>query len=133
MQRIIYWMGITACIVLIVSCFLQWTFHSDLGKNFTGFFSEQNQYGKPGKFLTLFAVIILIFMMLPRLWAKRANLFLGALLIAYAIKSYIIYTGCYMANCPEKKTGIFIMLFSSVIVFVCTTMPNMKPLQEIKE
>lgn len=126
MQRIIYWMGIIACMVLIAACFMPWTYHADLGKNFTGFFSEQNRYGKPGEFLVAFAAAVLVFMLLPKLWAKRTNLFLGALLIAYAVKTYILFTGCYMAYCPERKAGIYLMLISSIIIFVATAFPNMK-------
>jgi hypothetical protein len=125
-RKIIYGLGIFACIVLIISCFLPWTFHADVGKDFTGFFSEKEKYGKPGKFIIYFAVIILAFMILPKLWAKRANLFFGAMLVAYAVKNYILYTSCYMAYCPEKKAGIFLMLFSSVIIMIAAVFPNMQ-------
>ncbi len=111
---------------------MPWTFHADLGKDFTGFFSEQNKYGKPGKFLIIIAAAIGVFMVLPKLWAKRTNLFLGALLIAYAIKSYILYTSCYMAYCPEKKAGVFLMLFSSLMIFIATVFPNMQLRKEEK-
>lgn len=127
MQRIINWLGITACVVLIIACFMPWTFHADVGKDFTGFFSEQNKYGRPGKFMIIFAVIILSFMLLPKVWAKRTNLFLAAMLVAYAVKTYILYTSCYMAYCPEKKTGVFLMLFSTVMIFIAALLPNMKP------
>jgi hypothetical protein len=126
MQRIIYWAGIGACIVLIIACFLPWTFHADVAKNFTGFFSEQNKYGRPGRYMIIFTVIILVFMLLPKLWAKRANLFMGSVLIAYAAKTYILYTSCYMAYCPEKKAGVFLMLFSSLTIFIATLFPAMK-------
>lgn len=132
MQRIIYWTGIIACVVLIAACFMPWTYHADLGKNFTGFFSEQNRYGKPGEFLVAFAAAVLIFMLLPKLWAKRTNLFLGALLVAYAVKTYILFTGCYMAYCPERKAGIYLMLISSIIIFIATAFPNMKLPEEKK-
>lgn len=125
-RKIIYVLGIFACIVLIISCFLPWTFHADVGKNFTGFFSEKEKYGKPGKFIIIFAAVILLFMILPKLWAKRANLFFGAMLVAYAVKNYILYTSCYMAYCPEKKAGIFLMLFSAVIIMVAVVFPDMK-------
>lgn len=133
MQRIIYWAGITACIVLIIACFLPWTFHADLGKNFTGFFSEQNKYGRPGRYIIFFTVIILILMLLPKLWAKRTNLFMGAVLIAYAVKTYILYTSCYNAYCPDKKAGVFLMLFSSLIIFIATMFPHMKLPQAEKD
>ena len=124
--KIIYWAGIAACLVLIVSCFTPWTYHADIGKTFNGFFSEHNEYGKPGKMLVIFSVIILFFMLLPKIWAKRANLFLSAFLVAYAIKTYILFTSCYNAYCPDKKAGIYIMLFSTLFMLLGAVFPNMK-------
>jgi hypothetical protein len=132
MQRFFNWLGIAACVVLIISCFLPWTFHADVNKDFTGFFSEQNKYGRPGKFIIIFTAVILAFMLLPKIWAKRTNLFLGAMLVAYAIKTYILYTSCYMAYCPEKKPGVFLMLFGAVAVFIGVVFPNMKMQQTTK-
>jgi hypothetical protein len=133
MQRIIYWLGIAACIILIIACFLPWTYHGDVGKNFTGFFSEKNAYGRPGRYLIFFTVIILSLMLLPKIWAKRTNIFMGAVIVSYAVKTYILYTSCYMAYCPEKKAGVFLMLFSSVVIFIATIFPNMKLPAQKKE
>ncbi len=124
--KIFYWAGIAACIVLMISCFVPWTYHADLGKTFNGFFSEQNQYGRPGKFFIFFGVIILVLMLLPRIWAKRVNLFLTAFLLAYGIKTYILFTSCYNAYCPDKRAGIYIMLFSTVLMLLGAIFPNMK-------
>jgi hypothetical protein len=130
--KLISWAGMAACVVLIVSCFLPWTYYSDSNianeaeRTFTGFFSYQYKYGKPGKFLVFFAVIILLFMILPKIWAKRTNLFLSAFTLAYAIKSYILFTSCYNAYCPEKKAGLFIMLFSTIVMLIACVFPDMK-------
>ena len=125
-SKLIYWAGVAACIILIISCFVPWTYHADVGKTFNGFFSEQNQYGKPGKMLVFFGLMILVFMLLPRVWAKRANLFLTAFLLAYAIKTYILFTSCYNAYCPDKRAGIYIMLFSTVFMLLGAIFPNMQ-------
>jgi hypothetical protein len=126
MPRLLHWAGLIACVVLIAACFMPWTFHADVQKNFTGFFSAENKYGRPGKYIIILTVIILAFMLLPKIWAKRTNLFLAAILVSYAVKSYILYTSCYMAYCPEKKAGVFLMLSSSLLVFVACIFPNMK-------
>jgi hypothetical protein len=125
-SKMFYWAGIAACIVLMVSCFIPWTYHADVNKTFTAFFSEQNQYGKPGKFLIFFGAVILLLMLLPKVWAKRTNLFLTAFLLAYGIKTYIRFTPCYNAYCPEKKAGIYIMLFSTAFMMLGAIFPNMK-------
>jgi hypothetical protein len=131
-SKILSWIGMVACVALIISCFLPWTFYADSNianeaeRTFTGFFSYQYKYGRPGKFFVLFAIVILILMILPKVWAKRTNLFLSAFTLAYAIKSYILFTSCYNAYCPEKRAGIFIMLFSTVIILIACVFPNMK-------
>jgi hypothetical protein len=131
--KIFHWLGIIACITIIISCFLPWTYHADVSKTFTGFFSEKSIYGKPGKFIIFFAVIILVFMLLPRIWAKRTNLFMAAFLLSYAVKTYTLYSSCYNAYCPDKKTGLFIMLISSIVIMLAAVFPHMKiPTQENK-
>ncbi len=123
---VIFWLGLVAAAVLIAACFMPWTYHADVQKDFTGFFSEKNRYGRPGKFILIFTGIIVLFMLLPKIWAKRINLFLGAVLVAYTFKTYVLYTSCYMAYCPQKKLGIYLILISSIIIFIVTAFPNMK-------
>jgi hypothetical protein len=126
MPKLLHWIGLTACIVLIISCFMPWAYYADLQKNFTGFYSEQNEYGKPGMFLVPLAIIIFAFMLLPKIWAKRTNLFLGALEISYAVKSFVLFTSCYNAYCPERKAGIYVMLFSTIFMMLAAIFPAVK-------
>ena len=92
-SKIMYRVGLAACVLLVVSCFLPWAYYADVHipteaqKAFTGFVTYQNQYGRPGKLLTLIAVVSFAFMLLPKIWAKRANLFIAALGVGYAIKT----------------------------------------------
>ena len=125
-SKILYWIGLAACVTLIIACFIPWTYYPDINKTFTGFFSEQNEYGKPGMFLVPLAIIIFIFMLLPKVWAKRSNLFIAALQVGYAIKTYILFTTCYNTYCPEKRTGIYLMLFSVIVIMIAAIFPYMK-------
>ena len=58
--KILSWLGIAACIILIISCFLPWAYYADSNianeaeRIFTGFHSYKQQYGKPGFFLVFF-------------------------------------------------------------------------------
>jgi hypothetical protein len=123
--KILHWLGLMACITLIACCFMPWTFYPDINKTFTGFFSEQNIYGKPGVFLVPIAIGAIVLLLLPKLWAKRTNLFWCALGLGYAIKAYINYTSCYGAGfCPEKRTGIYLMLISSIVMLTSAIFPN---------
>lgn len=126
-------LGVTACIILIISCFLPWTWHADVQKTFTGFYSEQNNYGKPGKFLVFFGVVSAAMIMLNKVWAKRVHLFMSALFLGYAIKSYILFSSCYNAYCPEKQYGLFLMLGATIAILVIVVFPKLKlPAQHLQ-
>lgn len=131
-SKTLFPIGIIACIALIVSCFLPWAYYADshivneADRTFTGFYSYQHQYGRPGMFLVFSGVIILVLMIVPKIWAKRTNLFLSALVLAYAIKSYVLFTSCYNAYCPEKRMGIYIMIVASVFILAASVFPKMK-------
>ncbi len=94
-------------------------------KTFTGFYSYRNNYGKPGKFLVSIAVIFLTLMILPKIWAKRTNLFVCALGVGYAVKTYILFVSCYNAYCPEKRLGVFFMLFATLVMLVAAAFPKL--------
>ena len=120
------WIGIGAACILIVSCFIPWTFHPDLQKNFTGFFSEDNIYGKPGKVFVVLSIVASAFYLLPKVWAKRWNLLITAIIVAYAIKSFILFSGCYGGICPHKKEGLWMMLIASVVMLLMAVFPDVK-------
>lgn len=124
--KIIKWLGLIACSALIIACFLPWTYHADINKTFTGLFSEKNAYGKPGKFLIFYAVVSAIFILLQKVWAKRVHLFLAALTLGYAVKTYILFTSCYNAYCPDKKIGIYLMMVCCVVILVAAVFPDLK-------
>lgn len=124
--RVLHWLGIVACLLLIASCFLSWTYHADLNQSFTGFYSYKNEYGKPGKFLLFFGAITLLFMVLPKVWAKRANLLICALTMAYAIKTFILFGSCYNNYCPQKMFGLYLMLGCTVVMLVAAVFPNVR-------
>ncbi len=120
------WVGMAACLLLIVVCFIPWTYHADIQKNFTGFFSENNAYGRPGKFIVFFCVISLLLLLARKVWAQRVLLFVAGTLVAYSIKTYILYTSCYNAYCPEKQAGIFLLIFLALIIFASALFSDLK-------
>ena len=120
------WIGIAACLLLVVSGFMKWTWYPDIHKYFTGFFSENNIYGKPGKIFIYFTTVAIIFFAIPRIWAKRWNLLVCTIIVAYAIKTFILYTSCYRGVCPVKQPGIWVMLVSAVVILLCALLPDLK-------
>ena len=118
--------GWLACALLIASCFMPWAYYADINKSFTGFFSEQNAYGKPAIVFVFIAVGSAVLIYLDKIWAKRTQIFLSAVNIGYLIKTYILFTSCYNAYCPEKKFGLYVLMASSVSLLIVSLFPDIK-------
>ncbi|HEU5051842.1 MAG TPA: hypothetical protein VFT78_01950 [Hanamia sp.] len=119
-------LGFLASIVLVISCFLPWAYYPDLQKSFTGFFTEQNMYGKPGIVFVFFAVASVILIFINKIWAKRTLIFFAALNVGYLLKTYVIFTSCYRGYCPEKQYGIYLLTISCVTLLVVSFFPDLK-------
>ena len=120
--RIIYWTGFFSCIFLAVSCFIPWIHINSINETLTGMnvkpFATGNNYGNPGKFIIILTSIIFIFMLIPRIWAKRVNLFLSALLLAFALRSFVIFSGSLFEGEVERKMGLYLVLFLPIIILI---------------
>jgi len=79
-----------------------------------------------GKDLIFFCSIAILFFLIPRIWAKRANLFVAAVILAFGIKCFILYTGCARGICPDKRIGIFLVLLLPMIITAATALPDIK-------
>src|SRR5262245_2728294 len=126
MSKYIKWLGLAAAATMVIACFLPWTFHADINKVFNGFFSENNTYGKPGKFLIASALLLAAGYVTPRVWAKRIILFLAAVNFAYALKTFLLFSSCYRGYCPERKIGLWLMIISATILLIAAMLPDMK-------
>ena len=120
--------GIVACIAMIISCFLPWTYYPVINETFTGFhvvrFATGNFYGKAGYPIVALTLIIFMLMLIPKIWAKRVNLFVAALLVAYTVRTFIIFTAGLVAGDVVKKPGIYAIIFFGILIFVGTLFPN---------
>ena len=124
------WIGIAAALLLVAACYMPWAYFPDLGKEFTGFFSEQNRYGRPGRVLTFSSLAMMLLFLIPKVWAKRTNMVVAAITIAFAIRSYILFTACYRGICPEKRIGVFLVLLAAAATLAATLLPDLAVRQE---
>jgi len=121
-------LGMVACIGMIITCFIPWVHYNSINETFTGFhvtkFATGNYYGRAGIIISVFTAVIFLFMILPRLWAKRVNLFLAALLFAYCLRTYIIFTSALFEGEVEKKAGIYLIIVFSFIMLLGAVFPR---------
>ena len=128
--------GALACVALIITCFIPWVHYNSVNLTFNGVnvipFDTGNYYGKAGYPIITLTVVIFLLMFVNRIWAKRLNLFLNALLIAYTIRTYIIFTSALFVNEVDKKAGIYLVLILPVIMMVGCLSAEVKAKKEIR-
>jgi hypothetical protein len=125
-MRWMKWTGLIAVFVLIISCFLPWVVITSKNIVVSGVDSTGTNFGKPGYFHFLFSFFFILFTLIPRVWAKRANLLITALNMAWAIRNYFIISACRGGDCPEKYNGIYLLLLASALMMVSALFPDIK-------
>lgn len=125
-MRYMKWIGLAVAILMIVSCISPWVFIESKNITVSGIDASGTNFGKPAYFHFMMTALFLAFNFIPRLWAKRANLLVTALNLGWAIRNYFIISACMGGECPEKKSGIYMMLLASVLMLVSALFPDMK-------
>jgi len=125
-MRYMKWIGLLAAALLVFSCFLPWVVIGSKGIVISGVDATGTNYGKPGYFNLLMAAFFLFFHFVPKVWAKRANLAVVALNIGWTIRNFYLLTACHGGECPEKKTGLFLLIFSAVLMLAAALFPDLK-------
>jgi len=126
------WIGLFAVVLLIVSCFIPWVTIPSKNIVVSGVESTGTNFGKPGYTHFVLSFFFIIFHFIPRLWAKRSNLLVVALNIAWAIRNYFIISMCREGECPEKQIGLWLVLLASVLVLIAALFPDIKLKEEKK-
>jgi hypothetical protein len=117
------WIGLAAVILLVVSCFLPWVFISSQKIIVSGVDSTGTNFGKPGYTHFVLGFFFIVFHFIPKLWAKRVNLLVVALNIAWAIRNYFIISMCRVGECPEKQIGLWLVLLASALILIAALFP----------
>ncbi len=120
------WTGVAAVGIMIYACFIPWLLIPSREIVISGFHSTGTNYGKPGIFHLLMSSFFLFFSLIPRIWAKRANLGIVAINFAWAVRNYFALSTCEAGECPVKKAGLYLMMLASLLMLVAALFPDMK-------
>jgi hypothetical protein len=125
MMKYSNYIGALAAISLIASCFMPWVFIERGNISVSGFQTTGTGFGKPAIISVFVAALALPLFLIPRIWAKRMNLFVCAFSIAWTLRNYILVTGCHGGDCPVKEAGIYLLFISGSIMMLCALFPYM--------
>jgi hypothetical protein len=89
-------------------------------------------YGKPGLMHLVLGAIIILFFLIPKIWAKRINVFIAAINLAWAFRNYILLTTCYMGECPKAKPALYLSPLLCLAILIMTFLPDLRQLEKKK-
>jgi hypothetical protein len=119
------WIGLAAAITLIIACFMIWITLPSKNITVTGIDAGGTNVGKPGYFHFICAFFFLSFLLIPRVWAKRANLFVAPINFAWAVRNYFIVASCRAGECPEKHVAVYLILVASALMLAAALFPDL--------
>ncbi|RYG36943.1 MAG: hypothetical protein EOO01_30490 [Chitinophagaceae bacterium] len=107
---------------------MPWTHYISINETFTGYhvkrFPNGPYYGRAGLIITILTAIILIGMFTGKMWMKKVNLFLAAMQVAYAVRTYILFTSSMFPGEVDKKIGIILLIPLSVLLLISAVFPK---------
>jgi hypothetical protein len=120
------WLGISAGLLLAVGCWMPWVIIESQNLVITGMQTGGTSYGKPGVLHLVFLSFYLVFMLIPKIWAKWFNLLVVALNASWMIRNFFIIGICRGGECPVRQIGLYLVAFSSVLMLIAALFPSIK-------
>ena len=117
-------LSILSVVLLVVSCFFPWMTIESKGITITGLNTTGTLYGKPGYFHFLWAGLYLLFLLINKIWSKRAAVGMAAFNIAWTVRNFLLLPACQMGECPVRKEGLYLLLVAAILMFVTPLLPE---------
>jgi len=122
-------LGCIAVVLLAAVCYLPWSYIEENNILITGMSAPGTLFGKPGLMHFVLGGVLIILFLIPRLWAKRTNVFFGAVNLAWSVRNYILLSTCYMGECPKLRYGIYLEILLCIGILFMTFLPDLKKLE----
>ena len=118
--------GIVTAVLIIVFCHLPWSIVTERNIVISGMFAEGTSYGRPGLMNIILSVVMIILFSIPKVWAKRTNLFITSICFAWSLRNYLIVTTCYYGECPQKQPALYGFVFFCFMAMLMSFFPKVK-------
>ena len=118
-MRSVRWLALLTAVLIITACFFTWVSIEGKGFMIGGFFSKgTDQYGKPGLLHTILSSLYIFFVLLNKVWSIRTAFFIAAFNVSWAVRNFALISACSGGECPEKHTGLYVILVGSVLLII---------------
>ena len=116
--------GILFCGILVLTAYFPWIYIETLKLDVTGVGADiKTVFGKPALMNFYLLPIIILFFLIPKLWAKKLNPFVGAINFAWALRNFLLLSTCRNGECPQQKIALYFYFLSAIVILVMTVLP----------
>ena len=117
---------LATAVVLVVCVFFPWVIIQSKNIVVSGMHAEGTAYGKPGLLTLFFTALVVIFSLVPRVWAHRITIFSSALHTGWALRNFLLLSVCQGGECPQRQPFFYVYLVSSILLLVAVLMQEIK-------
>lgn len=117
------YIGIIAALAIVAVCFMPWVYIPFIQTTVTGMSADKTNLGRPGLMNIILCIVAVALFIIPQIWAKRINIFMSIFNLAWSVRNFLLITQCELGECPEKKSGIYLLLFLSAVLLLMTFLP----------
>jgi hypothetical protein len=102
---------------------MPWVVISSPSLVLSGMNTEGTSFGKPGLFHLIFLGFYLLFVSIPKDWAKRFNLLITALNLSWVIRNFFLMALCRGGECPVRQLGFYLVAIASIGMLLASLFP----------
>jgi hypothetical protein len=117
--------GILFCGILILTAYHPWIYIESLKIEVSGVGAQiKTVFGKPALMNFYLTPLLVLLFIIPKLWAKKINPFVGAINFAWALRNFLLLSTCRNGECPEQKIALYIYFLAAIVILVMTVLPS---------
>jgi hypothetical protein len=116
--------GILFCGILVFTAFFPWIYIESLQVYVSGVGANiKTVFGKPALMNFYLTPVLIILFLIPNLWAKKINPFVGAINFAWALRNLLLLSTCRNGECPQQQIALYVYFISAIVILVMTVLP----------
>lgn len=121
------WISVVAAVIFLASCFFPWLVIESKNLVISGVDATGTTWGKPGYMSLILISIYLIMTLIQTNWAHRTALFMGAINVAWILRTFFLLSSCQSGECPSRQPAFWVYLFTGILLLVLVLLRQVKP------
>jgi hypothetical protein len=119
------YIGVALIIAFAVVAFQAWIYIPSVNSYVKGMDQGKTTFGMVALFSLMCLSCSVPLFLIPRVWAKRTNLFFTAMNLAWSFKNLIVLSVCPQGDCPQRLPSLYIQFGISIAILIMAFLPDL--------